>query len=137
MKSFTLLLSTVTLAAVIGAILTTPALAGPREDIIAGFTAQGAGPADLANGKRMYETTYGTGKPDTPKCTTCHGATPQEGGQTRTSKAIEPMAVSRTPARFTDKAKVDKWFLRNCSSVIGRECTAQEKVDFISYLVSQ
>ncbi|WP_084004910.1 DUF1924 domain-containing protein [Magnetovibrio blakemorei] len=137
MKSFKVFLTTVALATVISATVSAPAFAGPREDIIAGFMAQGAGPADLANGKHMYDTTFATGKPDTPKCTTCHGATPQEGGQTRTGKAIEPMAVSKTPARFTDQAKVDKWFLRNCSGVIGRECTAQEKVDFISYLASQ
>lgn len=112
----------------------TAAQAGPREDIIASF---GAGLANPANGKAMYEGTYGTGQPDTPKCTTCHGATPQQGGQTRTGKAIDPMAVSRTPDRFTDAAKVDKWFQRNCTGVIGRECTAQEKVDFISYMMTQ
>jgi len=111
-----------------------PAQAGPREDIIASF---GAGPADPAKGKAMYDATYGTGKPDTPKCTTCHGATPQQGGLTRTGKAIEPMAVSRTPDRFTDPKKVDKWFRRNCNGVIGRECTAQEKGDFIGYMMTQ
>lgn len=137
MKSIKTLVCTFTLVAAFGAALASPALAGPREDIIAGFMAQGAGPANPANGKKMYEGTYGTGKPDTPKCTTCHGATAQQGGQTRTGKAIEPMAVSRTAARFTDKKKVDKWFRRNCSSVIGRECTAQEKVDFISFLMTQ
>lgn len=111
--------------------------AGPREDIIAGFMAEGAGPANPGKGEAMYMTNYGTGKPDTPKCTTCHGATPEQGGQTRTGKPIEPMAVSKTPERFTDKAKVDKWFARNCNSVIGRECTAQEKVDFISFMMSR
>lgn len=110
------------------------AQAGPREDIIASF---GAGPGNPANGKAMYEANYGTGQPDTPKCTTCHGATPQQGGQTRTGKAIDPMAVSSTPDRFTDARKVDKWFQRNCTGVIGRECTAQEKVDFISYMMTQ
>jgi len=47
------------------------------------------------------------------------------------------MAVSRTADRFTDKKKVDKWFRRNCKGVIGRECTAQEKVDWITYLTGQ
>lgn len=124
-------------ATVLGAVALTfgaTAQAGPREDIIASF---GAGPANPANGKAMYEANYGTGQPDTPKCTTCHGATPQQGGQTRTGKAIDPMAVSITPDRFTDAAKVEKWFQRNCTGVIGRECTAQEKVDFISYMMTQ
>ena len=121
----------------LGILLSSPAQADPRDDIIAGFKAQGAGDANLANGQKMYSTTYGSGKPDTPKCTTCHGATPQQGGQTRTGKAIDPMAVSRTENRFTDKKKVDKWFRRNCKGVIGRECTAQEKVDFLTFLASQ
>ena len=44
------------------------------------------------------------------------------------------MAVSVTPERFTDAAKVEKWFGRNCNTVLGRECTALEKGDFITYL---
>jgi len=55
-----------------------PVQAGPREDIIASF---GAGPANPANGQKMYLQTesvpnYGGGKPDTPNCTTCHGKSP-------------------------------------------------------------
>ena len=136
MKSIKTLVCTFALAAAFGAALASPASAGPREDIIAGFMAEGAGPGNAANGAAMYTKNYASGKPDTPKCTTCHGATPQQGGQTRTGKAIDPMAVSRAPARFTDKKKVDKWFRRNCKGVIGRECTAQEKVDWIVYLSS-
>ena len=49
-------------------------------------------------------------------------------------KAIAPMAVSLSPDRFTDPDKVEKWFLRNCNTVLGRECTAQEKGDIITYL---
>ncbi|MBL4748660.1 MAG: DUF1924 domain-containing protein [Magnetovibrio sp.] len=119
-------------AALIGA--ATTAQAGPREDIIASF---GAGPGNAAMGKIMFETNYGTGKPSTPRCATCHTSSPLQMGQTRTGKAIQPMAVSRTPDRFTDAAKVAKWFKRNCSSVIGRLCTPQEKVDYITYMVSQ
>lgn len=114
--------------------VSTPAQAGPREDILASF---GAGPANPANGKAMFEANYGTGKPDTPRCTTCHGSTPQSVGETRTGKPIDPLAVSRTPDRYTDPEKVAKWFLRNCQGVIGRECTPQEKVDFISYMMTQ
>ncbi len=113
------------------------ALAGPREDIVAKFQAQAGAPANPANGEKMFNTNYGTGKPDTPGCTTCHGKTPQGMGETRANKPIDPIAVSRTPARFTDAAKVDKWFLRNCKGVIGRECTAQEKVDFLTYMIGQ
>jgi hypothetical protein len=47
------------------------------------------------------------------------------------------MAVSMTPDRFTDPEKVAKWFSRNCNGVLGRDCTAVEKGDFITYLSSK
>ena len=47
------------------------------------------------------------------------------------------MAVSVTPDRFTDLAKVEKWFRRNCNTVLGRECTPAEKGDFIAFMTSQ
>jgi hypothetical protein len=47
------------------------------------------------------------------------------------------MAVSKTPDRYTDPAKVEKWFQRNCQSVLGRECTAVEKGDFLTFMTSQ
>ena len=77
------------------------------------------------------------GKPDTPSCTTCHTKNPTAMGQTRAGKEIKPMAVSKTPDRFTDPEKIAKWFLRNCTSVLGRECTAAEKGDIITFLASK
>jgi hypothetical protein len=130
------LLKTFAIALTIGA-LATAAQAGPRDDIIAKFQAQAGAPANPANGEKMFFNNYGTGKPDTPGCTSCHGEDPRQGGQTRAGKAIDPIAVSRTPDRFTDPEKVDKWFLRNCQGVIGRECTAQEKVDFLTFMTNQ
>ena len=73
---------------------------------------------------------------ETPSCTTCHTSDPTKAGQTRAGKDVAPMAVSKTPDRFTDAEKVEKWFTRNCQSVIGRACTAQEKGDFITFMAS-
>ncbi|OGV71429.1 MAG: hypothetical protein A3B82_00335 [Methylophilales bacterium RIFCSPHIGHO2_02_FULL_57_10] len=69
-------------------------------------------------------------------CSTCHTADPRNQGKTRASKVIEPMAPTASPQRFTDPAKVEKWFGRNCKDVLERACTAQEKGDFIQYLVN-
>jgi hypothetical protein len=52
-------------------------------------------------------------------------------------KSIEPVAVSVSPARYTDPAKVEKWFRRNCTEVLGRECTPLEKGDWLTYVISQ
>ena len=37
---------------------------------------------------------------------------------------------------FSDPAKVEKWFRRNCNDVAGRECTAGEKADVLAWLIS-
>ena len=53
-----------------------------------------------------------------------------------TGKAIEPLAPSANPARFTRAAKVAKWFQRNCNDVLQRPCTAQEKGDVLAWLLT-
>ena len=114
-----------------------------RDAILADLAAQAVAsdPAFTAfsavHGKAFFAATQSGGKPDTPSCTTCHTKDPKAKGQSRAGKEILPMAVSKTPDRFTDAEKVAKWFLRNCSSVLGRECTAAEKGDFITYLAAQ
>ena len=115
----------------------------PRDSILAEFHAQAksANPAftgfSAARGEALFRATHVGGKPDTPSCTTCHGAAPQNKGRTRAGKEIDPIAVSTTPKRFTDPAEVEKWFGRNCMSVLGRECSAAEKGDFITFMMGQ
>ena len=123
--------------------LSSPAFAGPREDILA-LLASEASVADssfsgfsVKDGDAFFHATSTTGKPNTPSCTTCHTSSPKNVGETRAGKSIDPMAVSLSPNRFTDQAKIDKWFRRNCNSVLGRECTALEKGNYITYLSSQ
>lgn len=113
-----------------------------RDAILASFAAE-AKKADpgfkgfsVSAGKTFWTATHAGGKPDTPSCTTCHTKDATAQGQTRAGKTIDPMAVSVNPTRFTDSAKVDKWLGRNCNTVVGRECTAQEKGDIITYLSS-
>ena len=67
-------------------------------------------------------------------CASCHTDNPKLPGKTRVGKRIEPLAPSANPERFTDAAKVEKWFRRNCQDVLQRECSAQEKGDFVAWL---
>jgi hypothetical protein len=70
-------------------------------------------------------------------CATCHGDTPKSNGKhAKTGKDILPMAPAANAQRFADAAKVEKWFGRNCKDVLSRVCTAQEKGDFIAYMLS-
>ena len=88
-------------------------------------------------GAAFYRAAHKGGKQGTASCTACHGSSPQEKGRTRAGKDIEPMAVSKNPARYTDREEVEKWFTRNCNDVLGRDCTAKEKGDFLTYMLGQ
>jgi hypothetical protein len=133
----------VTLSLVVMLSLATRAGADSRAAILADLATQAkaADPAftgfSAERGAAFFTATHTGGKPDTPSCTTCHGTSPQEPGKTRAGKAIAPLAVSKTPDRYTDAAKVAKWFQRNCTSVLGRECTAVEQGDFLTFMISQ
>lgn len=125
-------------------ILPAAALAGAAQDGILAETAARARAADPAfagfsaeRGRAFWAARHQAGKDQTPSCAACHGATPRAAGQTRAGKPIEPMAASLTPARFTDPAKVAKWFQRNCEGVLGRACTAREQGDFLAYVLGQ
>ena len=70
-------------------------------------------------------------------CSSCHTDNPAaEGKHTVTGKVIQPLSPNANPARFTDAAKVNKWFKRNCNDVLKRECTPEEKGNLLTYLLS-
>lgn len=132
-----------TLLASIGILVAGAAHAGVREDQMAQYAsaAKAANPAFVGfsaeRGKTLHTQAFTGGKPDTPSCTACHGKDTRGTGKTPTGKTIDAMAVSVTPARYTDPAKVEKWFKRNCTEVLGRVCTPQEKGDWLTYMLGQ
>lgn len=116
----------------------TSASAGTREDLLAQYAAAAKSSGfSAARGQTLHTQNFAGGKPDTPACTSCHGKDVRAGGRTPGGKAIDAVAVSVTPTRYTDPAKVEKWFKRNCNEVLGRECTPQEKGDWLAYVISQ
>ena len=86
-----------------------------------------------ARGQQFFNSTHANDW----SCSSCHTSNPQQPGKhASTGKAIAPMAPAANPARFTNAAKVNKWFRRNCKDVLGRVCTAQEQGDVLAYLMS-
>lgn len=123
---------------VVAMMLGTATVAGPREDLLAQYAAAAKTSGfSAARGQTLHTQDFSGGKLDTPSCTTCHGKDTKGAGQTLTGKAIEPLALSLMPKRYTDPAKVEKWFKRNCTEVLGRECTPQEKGDWLTFVMSQ
>jgi len=86
-----------------------------------------------AHGETFFKTKHG----GEWSCSSCHTDNPAaQGKHAKTDKLIKPMAPAANPERFSDLAKVEKWFKRNCKDVLERECTAQEKGDVMTYLMS-
>jgi len=132
------------------AILLLPALllpvtgvAAPRDALLASLAAaaKAADPAfsgfSTSRGEKFHVTRFASGKAETPSCTSCHGDNPRSAGRTPVGKPIDALAVSVTPTRYSDPAKVEKWFKRNCNEVLGRQCTPLEMGDWLSFMIAQ
>lgn len=125
------------------ALLAAPAAfaADAARDVIKAGYAKQAGPGfagfSAERGRALFES-KNTASPDYASCTTCHTADPTaQGRHAKTGRAIQPVAVSANPKRFTDAAKVEERFERDCQTVLGRVCTATEKGDYIAYMESK
>lgn len=115
------------------------AVHGSVEGLIVGYQNAGAGPFSAAEGKAAWiqEHRPSSGV-DVRSCASCHGTDLKKPGRhAKTGKRIEPMALSVNPTRLGDPKKVEKWFRRNCRWTLGRECTPQEKGDFVQFMTSQ
>lgn len=100
---------------------------------LAHWSAQAGAPGQAARGKAFFEARHG----GEWSCSSCHQMPPTTPGRhASTGKTIAPLAPAVNPERFTDTAKVEKWFRRNCKDVLSRECTATEKADVLAYLTS-
>lgn len=98
------------------------------------WTVAAGAPASAERGRVFFTSKHGSEW----SCSSCHNAPPTtEGKHATTSKPIAPMAPAFNAKAFTDEAKVDKWFRRNCKDVVSRECSAAEKADVLAYLIAQ
>lgn len=116
--------------------LTQHAWAETPAQFIAGYSAEaGAGfTADAVRGKAFAGRNWGISD-KLASCTACHTDSPRNPGRHAvTGKNIAPLSPMVNPERFSDPAKVEKWFKRNCKEVVGRACTAAEKADFIQFV---
>jgi hypothetical protein len=110
-----------------------PAQAATPAELQAGYTAQAGKPASAVLGQQFFNARQGRDW----SCASCHGAVPTQAGKhASTGKAITALAPAFNPERFTDPAKVEKWFRRNCNDVAARECSAAEKADVMAWLLA-
>lgn len=116
-----------------GAALASGAHAASPAELEAGYTAQAGAAANAERGQQLFTTRHGREW----SCSSCHGAVPtRTGSHAATAKPIAALAPAFNAERFTDAAKTEKWFRRNCNDVMGRECSAAEKADVLNWLRS-
>jgi len=97
------------------------------------WSAQAGAPGSAPNGQAFFNNRHGAEW----SCASCHGTPPTRRGEhASTAKPIAPLAPGFNAQAFTDAAKADKWFRRNCKDVLSRECSAAEKADVLAYLLS-
>jgi hypothetical protein len=70
-------------------------------------------------------------------CASCHTTNPANAGKNIvTNKPIKPLAPSANPERFSNLDKVETNFEKHCLDILGKDCTAQEKANYIAYLLT-
>jgi cytochrome c553 len=109
------------------------------ESLLAVYRAEGASDLSAERAKAAWESKVEASKVEVKgqlrSCADCHGVDlTQEGVHKRTKKSIKAMALSVEPERYQDVKKIEKWFKRNCKWAWGRECSVQEKSDFLVFL---
>ena len=121
------------------ALLASAAAAETPADFLAAFerAARAASPSwagfSADRGRQFFQQAHGNDW----SCATCHTDDPTAvGSHARTGKPIAALAPAANPERFRSADTVDKWFRRNCNDVLGRECTAQEKGDVLTWLLA-
>jgi cytochrome c553 len=89
-------------------------------------------------GQKLWNQKNPQANQEVRQCASCHTQNLRvEGKHAETGKVIQPLAPSANPKRLTEVKEIQKWLLRNCKWTFGRECSAQEKGDILTYLQTQ
>lgn len=90
-----------------------------------------------ADAGRAFYTKKVTANGKTFACSDCHKDNPALMGEHYTlGDPIKPLAPSANPSRFSDLNKSEKNFTKHCKDLYNRNCTPQEKGDFVTYLLT-
>lgn len=126
-------LSTALALALLAWVPLTPAHAATPAELLATYSAQSGTTPNPQKGQQLFVSRHGREW----SCASCHGEVPTQGGKhASTGKPIGAMAPAFNAKRFSSIEKSDKSFRRNCNDVMGRECSAAEKADVLSWLMT-
>lgn len=87
-------------------------------------------------GRAFYTKKVVVGNKDL-SCAACHTDNPANAGKhNETGNPIKPMAPSVNPQRFSNVNKSAAAFSKHCRDLYGKDCSPQDKGDFITYLLT-
>ena len=121
-------------AVLLGLLCAPLAAASPLDDLLSDYRAVAGAGFDAERGARLWRNQVSVDG-QTRHCGLCHGQDlTRPGRHERTLKPIEPLAPRANPARLSEIAQIEKWLGRNCRWTWGRDCTASERGDLLTYL---
>jgi len=104
--------------------------------LLQNYTSQGAKDISAKNGQALWQKKFQrAGETTQRSCASCHtNDLTAEGKHVKTAKPIKAMSPSVNSERLSQARKIEKWFKRNCKWTINRECSVQEKADFLAFI---
>ncbi|MFZ3088712.1 MAG: DUF1924 domain-containing protein [Methylotenera sp.] len=91
-----------------------------------------------ADGKFFFNRKIKLASGKETSCSSCHTSNPaSEGKNIVTGKSIAPLSPVVNFKRFSDIDKVEDLFTQHCNDIIGSDCTAAEKANYITYLLTE
>ena len=102
-----------------------------------GANAEYVGPT-ATDGKLFFNRKFKQANGKEMSCSSCHTTNPADKGKhVVTGKAIQPLSPVVNSKRFSDFEKVEAKFTQHCVDIIGSDCTAAEKANYITYVLTE
>ncbi len=96
-----------------------------------------AGPS-AEEGKAFYNNKVKAANGKEVACASCHTENPANNGKNVvTGKVIQPLSPAVNTKRFSDFEKVESKFTQHCVDILGADCTAAQKANYISYVLTE
>lgn len=94
--------------------------------------------SSVTEGKIFYNRKFKTANGKEMACASCHTSNPADSGKNAiTGKTIAPLSPAVNNKRFVNIDKVEEKFTQHCNEIIGADCTAAEKANYIIYLLTE
>jgi hypothetical protein len=92
----------------------------------------------VADGKLFFNRKVKLANGKETACASCHTTNPADSGKhTVTGKAIRPLSPVVNTKRFSDFDKVEGQFTKHCNDILGKDCTPEDKANYITYLLTE